>query len=126
MPLNTVKTNLAPAAIGPYSQAVIVDGKIYTSGQIPLNCDGQLVEGGIEAQTHQVFKNLQAVLAEGASDLNKVIKTTVFVQDLADFQTVNTIYAEYFGEHAPARSTIQVAALPLGSLIEIEAVANRT
>ena len=124
MPLDIVHTESAPAAIGPYSQAIICEGRIYTSGQIPIGCDGQLVTGGVEAQTHQVFANLKAVLAKGSSGLHQVIKTTVFVKDLNDFQAINEIYASYFGSHAPARSTVQVAALPLGSLIEIEAIAS--
>lgn len=124
MSIDIVNTESAPAAIGPYSQAIICEGRIYTSGQIPLDCNGKLVTGGIEAQTHQVFANLKAVLGEGSSSLRQVIKTTVFVQNLNDFQAVNEIYASYFGSHAPARSTVQVAALPLGSLIEIEAIAS--
>lgn len=123
MTIESVSTNRAPAAIGPYSQATLVDGRIYTSGQIPLDLYGKMVDGGIEAQTHQVFANLIAVLEEAGSGLDRVIKTTVFVQDLMDFQTVNAIYAEHFGGHKPARSTVQVAALPLGCLVEIEAIA---
>ena len=123
MTIEFVNTKQAPAAIGPYAQAAVIDGHIYTSGQIPLDASGQLVDGGIEAQTEQVLTNLRAVLAARGADLENVIKTTVFVQDLADFQTVNTIYASHFGEHTPARSTVQVAALPLGVLIEIEAMA---
>ena len=123
MTIEFIDTKDAPAAIGPYAQATVVGGHIYTSGQIPLDASGQLVEGGIEAQTEQVLTNLRAVLAARGAALENVIKTTVFVQDLGDFQTVNSIYASHFGDHTPARSTVQVAGLPLGVLIEIEAMA---
>ena len=123
MTIEFIDTKDAPAAIGPYAQATVVGGHIYTSGQIPLDASGQLVEGGIEAQTEQVLTNLRAVLAARGAALENVIKTTVFVQDLGGFQTVNSIYASHFGDHTPARSTVQVAGLPLGVLIEIEAMA---
>ena len=124
MTIDFVSTNAAPAAIGPYAQATVVGGHIYTSGQIPLDLSGQLVDGGIEAQAEQALSNLRSVLAARGAGLENVIKTTVFVQDLQDFQTVNRIYASHFGAHTPARSTVQVAALPLGALIEIEAIAT--
>lgn len=121
--LKIVSTNNAPAAIGPYSQAVISDNKIFTSGQLGIDtATGKLAEG-IEAQAHASLKNLGAILAEAGTDYSKVIKTTVFVQDLADFATVNKIYAEYFTDNYPARSCVQVAKLPLGGLVEIECVA---
>ena len=123
MSLKIVSTELAPAAIGPYSQAMIIDGRVYTSGQIPLNCKGEIVSDDIGSQTHQVFANLKAVLEAADSSLSRVIKTTVFVKDLKDFKLVNEIYESYFKSHKPARSTVQVAALPLGSLVEIEAIA---
>lgn len=122
--LKIISTTAAPAAIGPYSQAIAVGGLLFTSGQIPLTADGAMVDGGIEAQTKQVLANLKAVLAEAGVGLDAVIKTTVFVQDLADFGTLNGLYEEAFGTHKPARSTVQVAALPKGSLVEIEAVAR--
>lgn len=123
MTVEILHTEKAPAAIGPYSQATVHDGKIYTSGQIPLGLDGKVVSDAIEEQAHQVLKNLSAVLEKGGSDLNSVIKTTVFLTDLGQFATVNEIYGQYFKDHHPARSTVQVAALPLGVQVEIEAVA---
>jgi 2-iminobutanoate/2-iminopropanoate deaminase len=122
--LKIVSTAAAPAAIGPYSQAMICGDLVYTSGQIPLLADGSLVEGGIEAQTKQVLANLEAVLKEAGASLNSVIKTTVFVQDLADFGTLNSLYEAAFGDHKPARSTVQVARLPRDVLVEIEAIAK--
>ncbi len=114
----------APAAIGPYSQAIVMDGWVYTSGQIPLTTEGQVVEGGIEAQTEQVFKNLRAVLAEAGSSLDRVVKSTVFVQDLNDFGKLNAVYDKAFEGHKPARSTVQVARLPRDVLVEIEVIAR--
>lgn len=122
--LKIVSTAAAPAAIGPYSQAMICGDLVFTSGQIPLLADGSLVEGGIEAQTKQVLANLEAVLKEAGASLNSVIKTTVFVQDLADFGTLNSLYEAAFGDHKPARSTVQVARLPRDVLVEIEAIAK--
>jgi len=114
----------APAAIGPYSHAVQAGQLVYTSGQIPLDpTSGKLVEGGIEAQARQVFKNLEAVLTAAGADWFHVVKTTVFLTDLADFAVVNGMYAETFPENPPARSCIQVVALPAGARVEIEAVA---
>lgn len=117
-----IHTDAAPAAIGPYAQAVVEDGWLYTSGAIPLDRDGQVVPGGIDAQTRQVFANLKAILAAAGADLSQVVKTTVFVTDLAHFAAINTVYGEAFGDHTPARSTVQVAALPRGVGVEIEAV----
>lgn len=115
----------APKAIGPYSHAIDTGlGIIFTSGQIPINPEtGELVEGGIEAQTEQVFTNLQAVLTAAGSSFDKVVKANVFLQDLKDFVTVNGIYAKYLGTESPARSAVQVAGLPKGALLEIELVA---
>ncbi|MGI2297442.1 RidA family protein [Paenibacillus sp. GXUN7292] len=122
--LKIVSTEQAPAAIGPYSQAVVFGNLVFTSGQIPLRPDGQLVEGGIEAQTHQVFANLKAVLAESGSSLQQAVKVTVFLKDMNQFATVNEIYASYFLEHKPARSTVEVARLPKDVFVEIEVIAS--
>lgn len=122
--LKIVSTEQAPAAIGPYSQAVVFGNLVFTSGQIPLRPDGQLVEGGIEAQTHQVFANLKAVLAEAGSSLQQAVKVTVFLKDMNQFATVNEIYASYFLEHKPARSTVEVARLPKDVFVEIEVIAS--
>ncbi len=123
MKLQPVSTDRAPKAIGPYSQAIIHQGLVFTSGQIPLSPDGTLVEGGIREQTHQVFQNIKAVLEEAGTDLNHVIKATVFLQDMNHFAEVNEIYATYFDEHRPARSAVEVSRLPKDVLIEIEVVA---
>jgi 2-iminobutanoate/2-iminopropanoate deaminase len=122
-----INTNNAPAPIGPYNQAVKSGTLIYTSGQIPIDPQtGNLVSGGIREQTIQTLENLKAVIEAAGSTLGKVLKTTVFLADMADFPEMNALYAEYFGEdNAPTRSTIQVAALPKGALVEIEAIARR-
>lgn len=118
-----INTTAAPAAIGPYSQAMRAGDYVFTSGQIGLEPDtGKLVEG-VEAQTKQVLANLQAVLAAAGASFEQVVKTTIFLVDMADFQTVNTLYATAFASEPPARSTVQVAALPRKALVEIEAVA---
>ena len=119
-----VATDKAAAAIGPYSQGIISGDMFYSSGQIPLKADGELAQGGIAEQTHQVFANLQAVLEEAGSSLGQVIKTTVFIKDMNDFAELNTIYASYFGEHKPARSTVEVARLPKDVKVEIEVIAK--
>lgn len=121
-----IHTETAPAPIGPYSQAIKSGHLIFTSGQIPIDpATGQIVKGGIREQSIQVLENLKNVLEAAGSSLDAVIKTTVFLADMTDFPELNTIYAEYFGEtHAPARSTVQVAALPKGALVEIEGVAT--
>ena len=121
-----VSTPSAPAAIGPYSQAVIATGArtIYCSGQIPLDPQsGQLVEGDVEKQTHRIMQNLSAVLQAAGASLEAVVKTTIFLTDLANFAKVNQVYGSYFLQTPPARSTVQVAALPRGAAVEIEAVA---
>lgn len=123
--LNTIATDKAPAAIGPYSQAVQFGNLLFTSGQIPLGLDGQVVEGGIEEQTHQVFRNLEAVLVEGGASFDTVIKATVFLKDMNQFAKVNEIYATYFGVHKPSRSTVEVARLPRDVFVEIELIAAR-
>lgn len=118
-----VQTNKAPQAIGPYSQAVVVNGMVYTSGQIALLPSGEMVENDITKQTHQVLTNLSEVLKEANSDLSKVIKTTIFLDDMSYFTTVNEIYAQYFGTHKPARSTVAVKTLPKNALVEIDCIA---
>ncbi|GAA4870037.1 RidA family protein [Paenibacillus vulneris] len=124
MTLKTIATTEAPAAIGPYSQAIQFGSLLFTSGQIPLNTDGQVVSQDIEEQTHQVFRNLQAVLSAGGSSFSQVIKATVFIKDMNQFAKVNEIYASYFGDHKPARSTVEVARLPKDVLVEIELIAT--
>ena len=115
----------APPAIGPYSQAVSVDGWLFTSGQIALNpATGEMVEGGFEAQARRVLDNLRAVLASAGCGFEHVVRAGVYVVDLADFPTLNALYAEVMGAHRPARSTVQVAALPKGALVEIDLVAR--
>jgi 2-iminobutanoate/2-iminopropanoate deaminase len=118
-------TDNAPRAIGPYSQAVEAGGWLYTSGQIALDpASGELVAGGFEAQARQVLANLRHVLASTGCTFANVVKATVYVTNLADFPTLNTLYAEVMGDHRPARSTVQVAALPKGGLVEIDLVAQ--
>lgn len=115
----------APAAVGPYSHAVVINGLVYTAGQVGLiPGTKQLAEGGIEGQTRQVLQNLKAVLAAAGTNLDNVIKTTVFLKNMDDFATVNTIYGTFFWRSQPARSAVEVARLPLGALVEIEAVAT--
>jgi len=122
--MNYVATDGAPKAIGPYSQAVSHHGILYTSGQIPLDpATGNLVDGDFAAQSHQVFRNLEAVLRESGSSFDRVLKATVYVTDLGNFQTLNAIYAEYFGSHKPARTTVEVKGLPKGAALEIDLVA---
>src|SRR3990172_1881281 len=119
-----VQTDKAPKAIGPYSQAIRIEGLVFSAGQIGLDpSTGELVPGGVEAQTRQVLTNLKNVLAAAGSDLNFVVKTTVFLKDMNDFPKMNAVYAEFFPENPPARSTVAVSALPKGALVEIEAVA---
>lgn len=119
-----IHTDSAPRAIGPYSQAIVANGMVFCSGQVPLDpTSGELVGDGIEAQTHQVLHNLKAVLEAAGSGLNRVVKTTVFLQRMDDFAAMNRIYATYFTENPPARSTVEVAKLPRGALVEIECIA---
>lgn len=120
----TIHTDLAPAAIGPYSQAIRSGNFIFTSGQIPLDpATGVLVAGDIKTQTHRVFANLQAVLAAAGMTLGNVVKATVFLRDMNDFQSFNAVYGQYLSEVKPARSTVQVARLPLDAAVEIELIA---
>lgn len=121
--MNYVATTNAPQAIGPYAQAVKANGFVYTSGQLPMSADGLLVEGTIEEQTHQVFANLKAVLEEAGSSLEQVVKATVFIKDMNEFAALNDVYAQHFGSHTPARSTVEVARLPKDASVEIEVVA---
>ena len=125
MDKKVINASSAPKAIGPYSHAIDTGlGLIFTSGQIPIDpSTGELIEGGIENQTERVFANLQLVLEEAGSSFDKVVKTTVFLQDLKDFVAMNGIYAKYLGTESPARSAVQVAGLPKGSLVEIEVIA---
>ncbi len=121
-----IETRLAPAAIGPYSQAIDDGEAVYCAGQIGLDpATGRLVEGGIEAETRRALENLRAVLDAAGLGLDAIVKTTVFVVDLADFEVVNRIYGEHFNPPYPARSTVQAAALPRRARVEIEAIARR-
>lgn len=122
--MQVINTLEAPQAIGPYSQAMKVGNLLFASGQIPLDADGNFVDGDITVQTKQVLKNVQAVLAAENLTLANVVKTTVFTKDLKDFPIINEIYAATFGDHKPARTTIEVAGLPLGSKVEIEVIAE--
>jgi 2-iminobutanoate/2-iminopropanoate deaminase len=119
-----IQTDKAPRAIGPYAQAIKIDGLLFTSGQIALDpTTGKLIDGDISAQTRRVLDNLKAVLESGGSSLNQVVKTTVYLTDLSAFSKMNEVYAEYLGHVKPARSTVGVAALPLGASVEIDLVA---
>ena len=119
-----IQTDQAPKAIGPYSQAIKVGNLVYTAGQIPIDPKtGNFVAGGINEQTRQVLENLQAVLAAAGSSLNQVIKATVFLKNIGDFAAMNEVYADYLGDAKPARSTVAVAELPRGALVEIDLVA---
>lgn len=124
MKKKVIQTDKAPKAIGPYSQAIWTDSLIYTAGQIGLDpATGELVANTVEDQTRQALTNLQNVVEAAGSTLTHVVKTTVFLKDMNDFPRMNAIYAEFFGENPPARSTVAVAALPKGGLVEIEAIA---
>ena len=118
-----IQTSEAPQAIGPYSQAIAINGLLYTSGQIALTPDGEFVSGDIVTQTEQVLENLKQVLKAGGSSLDKVVKTTIYLKNMEDFEAVNRVYAEFLGNQKPARSTVAVQKLPKDALIEIEAVA---
>ncbi len=122
--MHVIATSTAPAAIGPYAQAIVANGWVFTSGQIPLTAAGELAGTDIETQTEQVFDNLSAVLSAAGTSLAQVVKSTVFVQDLNDFARLNAVYERRFGDHKPARSTVQVARLPRDVLVEIEVVAS--
>jgi 2-iminobutanoate/2-iminopropanoate deaminase len=121
--MKVVQTKKAPQAIGPYSQGIIVNNMFYSSGQIPLTVTGELVTGDVKEQTEQVFRNLQAVLTEAGASFETVVKTTVFLKDMNDFDAVNEVYSTYFSVHKPARSCVQVAKLPKDVSVEIEVIA---
>jgi 2-iminobutanoate/2-iminopropanoate deaminase len=121
--MNIINTTNAPAAIGPYSQGIVVNNLFYSSGQIPLTAEGALVEGTIEEQTHQVFANLKAVLEEAGASFETVVKATVFLSDMNEFAPFNDVYGEYFSAHKPARSCVEVARLPKDVKVEIEVIA---
>ncbi|NUL81217.1 MAG: RidA family protein [Armatimonadetes bacterium] len=121
---SVVSTDQAPAAIGPYSQAIRTGDLLFVSGQIPIDpATGSIVDGGIEEQTHRVMQNLKAILGAAGASLNQVVKTTIYLTDLGDFATVNGIYADYFQQPFPARATVQVSALPKSVGVEIDAIA---
>lgn len=123
--MKTISTKKAPAAIGPYSQAIQVGNLVYTSGQIPIDpTTGAFVEGGIKEQTRQSLTNVRAILEEAGLTMSNVVKTTVFMADMNDFAAMNAVYAEFFAEPYPARSAVAVKTLPKGALVEIEAVAG--
>jgi 2-iminobutanoate/2-iminopropanoate deaminase len=122
---DAVHSTGAPKAVGPYSQGIRCGGFLFTSGQIPIDpATGKLVTGGIDAQTKRVLENLRAVLASASATFDDVVKATIYLTDIGDFAAVNTVYASYFGATPPARSTVQVAALPLGASVEIDFVAR--
>ncbi|GAC1416083.1 MAG: RidA family protein [Gemmatimonadaceae bacterium] len=124
MPPKKISTNKAPSAIGPYSQGIVANGFLFTAGQIPLDpVAGKIVEGGIVEQTEQVMQNLQEVLHAAGVSWGDVVKTTVYLHDLAHFPTVNEVYGKWLGDARPARSTVQVPALPRGAMVEIDAIA---
>lgn len=124
MPIDFVATPNAPRAIGPYSQATRAGGLLFTAGQVGFDpSTGELVDGGISEQTERVLQNIRAILQAAGLDMGQVVKTTVFLVDMADFAAMNTVYAHAFGDHRPARSTVAVAALPRGARVEIEAIA---
>ncbi|PZA05768.1 MULTISPECIES: RidA family protein [unclassified Meiothermus] len=121
--MKKVETLQAPAAIGPYSQAIVAGGMVFVSGQIPLRPDGSLETGDVETQTHQVMKNLQAVLEAAGSGLSKVVQTTCYLRDMNDFAAFNKVYGEYFSAPFPARATVQVARLPRDVAVEVACIA---
>ena len=124
MPIRTIQTDQAPAAIGPYSQGTVANGFLFTAGQIALDpVAGQIVEGDVVAQTEQVFRNLAAILAAAGATWKDVAKTTVYLMDMGDFPRMNDVYARVMGDARPARSTVQVAGLPRGVLVEIDLIA---
>ena len=124
--MKEIQSTAAPAAIGPYSQAIEANGMVFASGQIPIDrSTGNIVEGGIEQQTHQSLRNVKAVLEAAGTDLAHVVKTTVFLSSITDFANMNEVYAQYFSQPFPARSAVAVKDLPKGALVEIEVVAVR-
>ena len=120
--MKTINTNKAPEALGPYSHAMVVNNLVFTSGQIPLDTEGNIVSDDVREQTKQVLDNLSVVLEEAGSDLNSVVKATIFISDMNEFQQINEVYGSYFSEHQPARSCVEVARLPKDVKVEIEVV----
>ncbi|WP_053027559.1 RidA family protein [Staphylococcus haemolyticus] len=120
--MKTINTNKAPEALGPYSHAMVVNNLVFTSGQIPLDTEGNIVSDDVKEQTKQVLDNLSVVLEEAGSDLNSVVKATIFISDINEFQQINEVYGSYFSEHQPARSCVEVARLPKDVKVEIEVV----
>lgn len=120
--MKTVNTNKAPEALGPYSHATVVNDLVFTSGQIPLTLDGTIVSDDVQEQTKQVLENLTVVLQEAGSDLDSVVKATIFISDMNNFQKINEIYGDYFGKYQPARSCVEVARLPKDVKVEIELI----
>ena len=125
MTASIIHTVHAPAAVGPYSQAVLAGGLLLTSGQLGLDPETGILPEGVEAQTAQALENIGAILAEAGYERTDVVKTTIFIRNMGDFAAVNRIYAEFFGDHKPARSCVEVSALPKGGLVEIEATAAK-
>lgn len=121
--MKKVHTTEAPAAIGPYSQGIVYNNLFFSSGQIPLTKEGEMIDGDVKEQTHQVFSNLKAVLNEAGSSLEQVIKATVFIKDMNEFTDINEVYGQYFSDHKPARSCVEVARLPKDAKVEIEVIA---
>ncbi|MEB6067541.1 RidA family protein [Staphylococcus arlettae] len=122
--MNVINTKQAPEALGPYSHATEINGFIFTSGQIPLNTKGEIVSEDVQVQTKQVFENLKVVLDAAGSELESVIKATIFIKDMNEFQQINEVYGEYFSSHQPARSCVEVARLPKDVKVEIELIAK--
>ncbi|MDU9350351.1 MULTISPECIES: RidA family protein [Staphylococcus] len=122
--MKVVNTSKAPEALGPYSHATVINGLVFTSGQIPLNLDGEIVSDDVKAQTKQVLENVKVVLDEAGSDIDSVIKATIFIADMNEFQNINEVYGEYFAKHQPTRSCVEVARLPKDVKVEIEVIAE--
>lgn len=120
--MKTINTNKAPEALGPYSHAMVVNNLVFTSGQIPLDTEGNIVSSDVKEQTKQVLENLSVVLEEAGSDLNSVVKATIFISDMNEFQQINEVYGSYFNEHQPARSCVEVSRLPKDVKVEVELV----
>lgn len=122
--MKVVNTSKAPEALGPYSHATVINGLVFTSGQIPLNLDGEIVSDDVKAQTKQVLENVKVVLNEAGSNIDSVIKATIFIADMNEFQNINEVYGKYFNHHQPARSCVEVARLPKDVKVEIEVIAQ--
>lgn len=122
--MKSINATNAPEALGPYCHAVVVDNLIFTSGQIPLNQKGEIVSDDVKVQTEQVIENLKKVLEESGASLNNVVKSMIFIKDMNDFQDINSVYGQYFNEHLPARSCVEVARLPKDVTVEIEMIAK--